>query len=217
MSTDFNEQVTNSLNSETKLTLENGRVARFSYDEQALTNDEVAGHSDYDYNRNNNIPTPDVLQMSPTILSKGLRSQASSFTRMGVNHFFGRCSYNINKLASHLKDFFTLFKAFIKEGDNEWSPTVLYEAGDVIYFMSTLNYEPCKRTFVCIVDCPSVNLPPVYTDGSLINTTYWKEISGRVASLTVGTVNSGSTNVATFNGNYQRKYYSVRYSVRNTC
>lgn len=200
MSTDFNEQLDTKIASESKLTLESGKVARFAYTEQAFDNDIVAGTATYDYNQQQNVPLASETQMSPEIISKGLRSQASSFTRMGANHFFGRCSYNINKLAVHVKDFLNMFKAFIKEGDNEWSPTVLYEAGDVIYFMSTLNYEPCKRTFICIVDCPSVNLPPVYTDGSLINTAYWKEISGRVASLTVGATNSGSANVATFNG-----------------
>ena len=202
MSTDFNSEVSTELTSETKLTLASGKVANFCYDSEAYDNDTVAGVEEYDYDEHQNIPLGDAttLNTDSNILNKGVRSQASSLTRMMLNHFFGRTSYNVNKISDHLKNFLTLFKTFIKEGDNEWSPTVLYEAGDVVYFMTTLNYEPCKRTFVCILDCPSANLPPVYTDGSLINTTYWKEISGKIASLTVGTTNSGSTNVATFNG-----------------
>lgn len=202
MATDFNAEVNTELTSETKLTTASGRVANFAYDSVAYTEDLVDGTDEYDYDKHQNIPLGDAttLNTDSSILNKGVRSQASSLTRMMLNHFFGRTSFNVNKLADHLKAFLTTFKSFVKEGSNEWSPTVLYETGDVVYFLTTLNHEPCKRTFECILDCPSVNLPPVYTDGSLINTDYWKELSGKVASLAVGTANSGQTNVATFNG-----------------
>ena len=202
MATDFNAEVNTELTSETKLTTASGRVANFAYDSAAYAEDLVDGTDEYNYDNHQNIPLGDAttLNTDSNILNKGVRSQASSLTRMMLNHFFGRTSFNVNKLADHLKAFLTTFKSFIKEGSNEWSPTVLYATGDVVYFLTTLNHEPCKRTFKCILDCPSVNLPPVYTDGSLINTNYWKELSGKVASLTVGTANSGQENVATFNG-----------------
>ena len=202
MATDFNAEVNTELTSETKLTTARGRIANFAYDSVAYTEDLVDGTDAYNYNKHQNIPLGDAttLNTDSDILNKGVRSQASSLTRMMLNHFFGRTSFNVNKLADHLKAFLTTFKSFVKEGSNEWSPTVLYETGDVVYFLTTLNHEPCKRTFECILDCPSVNLPPVYTDGSLINTNYWKELSGKAASITVGTANSGQTNVATFNG-----------------
>lgn len=202
MATDFNNELDTELTSETKLTIASGKIANFAYDSDAYDNDTVAGVEEYDYDNHQNIPLGDatILNTDSSILNKGVRSQASSLTRMMLNHFLGRSSFNVNKLADHLKNLLTTLKTFIQEGSNEWSPTILYKAGDVVYFMTTLNYEPCKRTFKCIVNCPSVNLPPVYTDGSLINTTYWKELSGRVAGLTVGATNSGKTNVATFNG-----------------
>ena len=202
MATDFNAEVNTELTSETKLTTASGRVANFAYDSVAYAEDLVDGTDEYNYDNHQNIPLGDAttLNTDSNILNKGVRSQASSLTRMMLNHFFGRTSFNVNKLADHLKAFLTTFKSFIKEGSNEWSPTVLYATGDVVYFLTTLNHEPCKRTFKCILDCPSVNLPPVYTDESLINTNYWKELSGKVASLTVGTANSGQENVATFNG-----------------
>ena len=202
MATDFNAEVNTELTSETKLTTASGRVANFAYDSVAYTEDLVDGTDEYNYDKHQNIPLGDAatLNTDSNILNKGVRSQASSLTRMMLNHFYGRTSFNVNKLADHLKAFLTTFKSFVKEGSNEWSPTVLYETGDVVYFLTTLNHEPCKRTFECILDCPRVNLPPVYTDESLINTNYWKELSGKVASLTVGTANSGQTNVATFNG-----------------
>jgi hypothetical protein len=202
MSTDFNDELNTQLASETKLTLASGKVANFAYDSDAYADDIVAGVADYDYDNHQNIPLGDAttLNTDSSILNKGVRSQASSLTRMMLNHFFGRTSFNVNKLSDHVKNLLTTVKNFIKEGSNEWSPTVIYEAGDVVYYISELNHEPCKRTFKCIADCPTDNLPPIYTDGSLINTTYWKELSGRVISLTVGNANSGQANVATFNG-----------------
>lgn len=194
MSTDFNSVIDTTITSENKLNLSTGRVARFSYEDQALTEDHVAGTESYDYNQDNNIPLPDDLQMSATILSKGLRSQASSFTRMAVNHFFGRTSYNVNKLAEHLKNFLTHFKNFLNEGDNLWTATSTYKTGDVVYFLSSLNGGTAKRTFICLQ--ANTNLPPVDSGtGALINTTYWNEIGNNLSAIkaTSATVNGTLT------------------------
>lgn len=194
MSTDFNSVIDTTITSENKLNLSTGRVARFSYEDQALTEDHVAGTESYDYNQDNNIPLPDDLQMSATILSKGLRSQASSFTRMAVNHFFGRTSYNVNKLAEHLKNFLTYFKNFLNEGDNLWTATSTYKTGDVVYFLSSLNGGTAKRTFACLQE--NTNLPPVDSaTGALINTAYWNEIGNNFPAIkaTSATVNGTLT------------------------
>ena len=202
MATDFNSEIGTELTSETKLTIASGKVANFCYDSDAYENDTVAGVSEYDYDEHQNIPLGDAttLNTDSNILNKGVRSQASSLTRMMLNHFYGRTSFNVNKLADHLKNFLTAFKSFLKEGDNEWSPTALYEAGDVVYFMTTLNNKPCKRTFRCSTDIPAANYPPVDSNGALANTTYWDEVSGKVYGLEVGAPGSGAANVATFNG-----------------
>ena len=80
-------------------TLTGNPVAPFAYSSTAFANDDANGHSDYNVARENNIPTadPDVLDVNGTVLAKGFRSQASSLTRMLMNHFFGRASYNLNK------------------------------------------------------------------------------------------------------------------------
>lgn len=183
MSTDFNSDVTTLKTNEAKLLDSRGKVARFCYEEQALegnTDTDVYGVTSYNYNNVQNIPqgTPAILQMSETVLSKGLRSQGSSFTRMGVNHFWGRASYNINKLAKHLNDLIGYFKNFLRESDNAWSPTATYEAGDVVYVMLTKGGKTYKRTFSCTQE--STNLAPVDAGGNLTNTSYWEEIGGNV-------------------------------------
>ena len=76
------------------------KVARFAYTDEAYTTNDANGVAEYDVNKAQNIPTADasVLKVNETVLSKGYRAQASSVTRMLLNHFFGRMSYNLNKV-----------------------------------------------------------------------------------------------------------------------
>ena len=76
------------------------KVARFAYTDEAYTTNDANGVAEYNVNNAQNIPTADasVLKVNETVLSKGYRAQASSITRMLVNHFFGRMSYNLNKV-----------------------------------------------------------------------------------------------------------------------
>lgn len=76
------------------------KVARFAYTDEAYTTNDADGVAEYDVNKEQNIPTADasVLKVNETVLSRGYRAQASSVTRMLLNHFFGRMSYNLNKV-----------------------------------------------------------------------------------------------------------------------
>ena len=76
------------------------KVANFCYEESAYTNNDVDGVTEYDAEKPQNIPvaTPDVMMVNETVLKKGYRSQASSMTRMFLNHMLGRASYNLNKV-----------------------------------------------------------------------------------------------------------------------
>ena len=76
------------------------KVARFAYTDEAYTTNDANGVAEYDVSKEQNIPTADasVLKVNETVLSKGYRAQASSITRMLLNRFFGRMSYNLNKV-----------------------------------------------------------------------------------------------------------------------
>ena len=76
------------------------KVARFAYTDEAYATNDANGVAEYDVSKEQNIPTADasVLKVNETVLSKGYRAQASSVTRMLLNHFFGRMSYNLNKV-----------------------------------------------------------------------------------------------------------------------
>lgn len=86
--------------------LRNNKVANFAYKDAAYNNDQPDGTSTYNPANNNNIPSAsaDTLDTNPTVLSEGMRSQASVLTRMLVNHFFGRVSYNLNKTVDKLTE-----------------------------------------------------------------------------------------------------------------
>lgn len=85
-------------------TLNNNKVARFAYTEGAYSRNEADGVDDYVFSRDRNIPngTPDIMKVNPTVLDKGYRAQASSLTRMLMNHFLGRVSYNLNKITDNM-------------------------------------------------------------------------------------------------------------------
>lgn len=82
------------------------KVARFAYTEEAYTTNDANGVAEYDVSKEQNIPTADasVLKVNETVLSRGYRAQASSVTRMLLNHFFGRMSYNLNKVNDNVSN-----------------------------------------------------------------------------------------------------------------
>lgn len=82
------------------------KVARFAYTDEAYTTNDAKGVEEYDVNKGQNIPIADasVLKVNETVLSKGYRAQASSVTRMLLNHFFGRVSYNLNKVNDNVSN-----------------------------------------------------------------------------------------------------------------
>lgn len=98
---------------EDKLTA--NQVAQFAYTQEAYNDPEhyADGVQVYDVNNPNNIPVADasILKVNETVLSKGYRSQASSITRMLLNHFLGRTSYNLNKANDLIKSLVTTIKA----------------------------------------------------------------------------------------------------------
>ena len=91
------------------------KVANFAYTDEAYTKNNADGVEIYDVNQSQNIPVPnpDVLKVNPTVLTKGYRAQASSVTRMLMNHFFGRTSYNLNKVNDFFLSLLTKLSAYL--------------------------------------------------------------------------------------------------------
>lgn len=81
-------------------TLTSNKVSRFAYTQRAYADDNANGVETYNFDNEQNIPlgTPEVMKVNTTVVDKGYRAQASSITRMLMNHFLGRISYNLNKI-----------------------------------------------------------------------------------------------------------------------
>ena len=75
------------------------KVSKFAYTDTAYNENDVNGVATYDVTKEQNIPlgTPSVMKVNETVVTKGWRARASSITRMLMNHFLGRISYNLNK------------------------------------------------------------------------------------------------------------------------
>lgn len=87
-------------------TLTANKVANFAYTQEAYDNNDADGVEEYNFNQEQNIPIADlsILRVNETVLTKGWRSQASAITRMLMNHFLGRLSYNLNKLNDNVSN-----------------------------------------------------------------------------------------------------------------
>ena len=100
---------------EDKLTA--NKVANFAYTDHAYNNPltEADGVETYDVDNEQNIPVANasILKVNTTILTKGWRAQASAITRMLMNHFLGRCSYNLNKVNDLFSLLLTKLMAFM--------------------------------------------------------------------------------------------------------
>lgn len=97
------------------------KVANFAYTDTAY-NDPATyadGVANYDPDAEQNIPVgnPSTLKVNATILTKGWRAQASAITRMLMNHFLGRCSYNLNKINDLFSLLLTKLMAFMGQPD----------------------------------------------------------------------------------------------------
>lgn len=94
----LNEDLQALATTETKIV--NNKVSRFAYTQEAYDTDDADGVTEYNINNAQNIPvgTAAVMRVNDTVVSKGYRAQASSITRMLMNHFLGRLSYNCNKV-----------------------------------------------------------------------------------------------------------------------
>lgn len=93
------------------------KVANFAYTDTAYQDPATYadGVETYDVDAEQNIPVANasIMKVNPTILTKGWRAQASSITRMLMNHFLGRISYNLNKVNDLMSLLLTKLMAYL--------------------------------------------------------------------------------------------------------
>lgn len=183
---DVNNNVAELLTKESYINGTKAKVAPFAYDSIGYANETkegIEGVSEYAYGNNQNIPIGDAtnLDTNSTTLSKGLRAQASSIPRQVMNHFFGRTSFNLNKIHEWFLRFLGYFQTHLRQDNNLWSPTAKYELGDVCFVLDTLvvnrTDKHIVRVFRCIKSISGglVNVRPIDAVTHEVNTEYWQE------------------------------------------
>ena len=175
--TDTNSTVDTLITRENELTSAKGKVAPFAYTQTAYDANTYEGVDSYAYAQEQNIPngTATILTTNETVLSKGIRAQASSLSRMLVNHFFGRTSYNLNKIHDFFKTFLKAFKKHLAQDCNLYSSTNTYYKDDICFILDTLNSQKTIRIFRCISTATAgiKNKPPIVNGA--VATSYWTE------------------------------------------
>lgn len=92
--------------------LKDNKVTRLAYDQNAYDNNSVASPEHYDWEQHNNIPPQTIADMKMTNqqIEKGFRLRFPILNKYFFNAFFGRVSYNLNKLTDF---FYSLTDALI--------------------------------------------------------------------------------------------------------
>lgn len=111
--------------------LADNKASVFAYTEQAYQDNDVTGVSQYDFSKEQNIPDKNSTDTNPQVLTKGFRSQGSSIPRNFINHFIGRCSYNLNKIIDVFQSFITSYKSDYQKNGFMYNATLPYQVGDV--------------------------------------------------------------------------------------
>ena len=112
-------------------------IPRFGYTASALlTNDGIEGHNEYSDNNVNNIPLADGTQLSLQEIEKGFRDNISTLSRAFLTHFFGRSSYNINRMRTLLSSVLGTCKADYAHNFRAWDSTAVYNENDVCFLVA---------------------------------------------------------------------------------
>lgn len=89
--------------------LKNNEVSRFAYDSTAYTSNSANSPQYYSWAQHNNIPSDslDDTKISDVQRDKGFRIKQPVLPKLFIDHFFGRASYNLNKVIDFIESFLT--------------------------------------------------------------------------------------------------------------
>lgn len=87
--------------------VKNSKVTRFAYDQTAYNNNSVASPQSYSWSQHNNIPSNSLsdIKITETQQNKGFRVKYPVIPKLFFDHFFGRVSYNLNKVSDFIYSF----------------------------------------------------------------------------------------------------------------
>ena len=152
----------------------NNKVANFAYTQTAYTEDMVDGVAEYSYGNDQNIPLVSHTDLDQNVQDKGIRSQAASLPRNAINHFFGRVSYNLNKITDTFNSFIAqITRAFTQNG-SFYSALAEYKQYDTCTMLVTEDGGNLLKTFLRTSSVPEVIQGVIPISDGVINTEHWK-------------------------------------------
>ena len=174
--------------------LASNKMARMAYTSNAYANDDAAGVDVYSTNNEQNVPSIAAVDVNSTVIDRGLRSQAVSLPRNFINHFYGRASYNLNKIVDWFDSLLSsLARMFAKNG-NFYTDTTKYLKNDVCCMQVTESTIVMVKSFIRTTDNPVelVGVPPL--DGGGVLSSHWALL--RTTDTVTQTQGNNSTKVA---------------------
>lgn len=131
------------------------KMSKFAYTEKAYNDNDAAGVDNFNFEAEQNIPSDklSVLQTNETVILKGFRAQASVVPRMLFDHFFGRASYNLNKVHDVVKGVLDAFVNFIGKANGV---ATLDENGRIPYSQLPESAMEFKGTWDASTNTPAL-------------------------------------------------------------
>lgn len=112
-------------------------IKEFGYVDTALDTDTgIPGHNEYSDLNSNNIPLVDGTELSLQEQEKGFRDAIATFSRAFFTHFFGRSSFNTNKLKRLFSDVLGTYKDDYTHNFRKWDSTAVYAENDVCFLVA---------------------------------------------------------------------------------
>jgi hypothetical protein len=152
--------------------LDRNRVSNFSYTKNAIDDDDVDGVKSYALNAENNIPDVESMELNETVRDKGFRAQTSSIPRNALNHFWGRMSYNLNKLVQLVKTLILHIKTASARNWFEYDKTAEYLHGDICYIIQTFEDE----RFFSVFRRKGTNPAKIQNVSPLLSGVEWEQV-----------------------------------------
>lgn len=130
--------------------LDDNRVVNFAYTQGAFDRNEVTWQGTYNYNAPNNIP--DSPELAPDTQENGFGAESGVQPRAFANHYFGRLSYNLNKMVQTVKQLLDSMCGDYAANISEYSEDIKYKQGDVCFRVTSSGSDSYIDFYRCTAD-----------------------------------------------------------------
>ena len=115
--------------------LDDNKITKFAYTDVAFNKNIIEWDGSYSYNASNNIP--EDPELNPETQENGFTEKSGVQPRAFANHYFGRISYNINKMVQAAKQLLDSMCGDYAANISEYSENIKYRQGDVCFRVTT--------------------------------------------------------------------------------